>query len=478
MCLQQIPSCPSFLQMFATGCILLPSALANAQEVPEGFDRVLSCHPGLHGVLEGGPVLVRSGKGGGVSNFGSFNVETIQDNGPTSNRLDLVLVCDGYQQSEIGAFAPRATAALEELFDYEPFTSYRIFFNAHRVDVISTDSGVDNDPTEGIARNTALDMAFWCGGTERLLCVNVQKAWDAAMNAPDVDQIFAVANSTKYGGAGYPGNDIGTFSSNNASSLQVAIHELGHSLGNLADEYSYGGRSTWPGGEPSAANVSTNTSAQMESLKTKWHLWLGFNQSGLGEHSTFEGANYSEFGIYRPTANSMMRELNQPFNMPSRETLIIEFQKVVNFLEAASPNSTNAPWDAALSVTCLEPLHGLEYQWFLNGSVIAGIDSNTLDLSTLPDRQPGDAVSVVVTDQTTMVRDEAARASFMRETRSWTVDASTGSPADLNGDGSVDGADMGILLAIFGSAGPFGDLDGSGSVNGGDIGMLLSAWTG
>ena len=48
--------------------------------------------------------------------------------------------------------------------------------------------------------------------------------------------------------------------------------------------------------------------------------------------------------------------------------------------------------------------------------------------------------------------------------------------ADLNQDGAVDGQDLGILLAGWGSAGP-GDLDGDGTVGGADFGILLSAFT-
>jgi hypothetical protein len=48
--------------------------------------------------------------------------------------------------------------------------------------------------------------------------------------------------------------------------------------------------------------------------------------------------------------------------------------------------------------------------------------------------------------------------------------------ADLNGDGQVDGIDLGILLAAWSSAGP-GDLNGDGVVDGVDLGVLLGAWT-
>ena len=49
---------------------------------------------------------------------------------------------------------------------------------------------------------------------------------------------------------------------------------------------------------------------------------------------------------------------------------------------------------------------------------------------------------------------------------------------DLNGDGAVDGADLGLLLAAWGSKGGDADLDGNGMVDGADLGLLLAAWTG
>ncbi|MBL9147918.1 MAG: hypothetical protein JNM94_04420 [Phycisphaerae bacterium] len=49
-------------------------------------------------------------------------------------------------------------------------------------------------------------------------------------------------------------------------------------------------------------------------------------------------------------------------------------------------------------------------------------------------------------------------------------------PADLNGDGVVNAADLGILLGAWGTSGP-GDLNGDGVVNAQDLGILLGAWS-
>lgn len=48
-------------------------------------------------------------------------------------------------------------------------------------------------------------------------------------------------------------------------------------------------------------------------------------------------------------------------------------------------------------------------------------------------------------------------------------------PADIDGSGTVDGADLGILLANWGQPGQ-GDIDGSGAVDGSDLGVVLAAW--
>ncbi|MBL9118856.1 MAG: hypothetical protein JNL80_02940 [Phycisphaerae bacterium] len=51
------------------------------------------------------------------------------------------------------------------------------------------------------------------------------------------------------------------------------------------------------------------------------------------------------------------------------------------------------------------------------------------------------------------------------------------SPADLDGNGVVSGADLAMLLAGWGNPGP-SDLDGSGTTDAADLAMLLAAWSG
>lgn len=49
-------------------------------------------------------------------------------------------------------------------------------------------------------------------------------------------------------------------------------------------------------------------------------------------------------------------------------------------------------------------------------------------------------------------------------------------PGDFDGDGDVDGADMGQFFALWGTSDPAADYDGNGNVDGADFGMFLQYW--
>jgi hypothetical protein len=53
--------------------------------------------------------------------------------------------------------------------------------------------------------------------------------------------------------------------------------------------------------------------------------------------------------------------------------------------------------------------------------------------------------------------------------------APSSNPADLNGDGMIDAADLSLLLSNWGGSG-VGDIDGDGSVGAADLSALLAAW--
>ncbi len=119
-----------------------------------------------------------------------------------------------------------------------------------------------------------------------------------------------------WGGAGYPSNNLGIAAGQNDSAAQIAIHELGHSLGDLADEYTYGEPFTYTGPELSPVNVSIFDRDEQLANSRKWWRWMDASISGFdGPINSYEGGNYSVNGVYRPSNNSMMRSLGRQFNL-------------------------------------------------------------------------------------------------------------------------------------------------------------------
>jgi len=398
------------------------------------------------------------------------------------NRLDLVFVGDGYTAGEMGQYSADVANVVANFFAYEPFISYEPYFRVTRVDVVSPESGVDNDPTQGISRDTALDMGYWCSGIERLLCVNTTKAYNAAIDAgvPDIDQMLALANSSKYGGAGYSGSNLGTAAGQNSSAVQIAIHEMGHSLGNLADEYDYGGPQTYTGGEPSGPNSSLYTAAEQVAQERKWFRWVGATGDPRFDDpiGSYEGSSYSVFGVYRPSGNSMMRSLSRQFNQPSAESLILQIYRDVDPIDDATPTAAPVGSGETISVTPMRPVgHPLAVQWSVNGVPEPSLNGvELIEVDALGLAAGEHTVAVTVTDFTAMVRNEASRDLWMTQTRSWRLQIDCNSLADQNGDGVVDNGDISVFVARFLGGDPAADLNGDGILDSGDIGTFIEAF--
>ena len=455
----------------------LPFASYGADD-PHGLDTVYYDSVTEDGFFTGGKLQLPMEPMDGLIRAGVGEVTTLLNNGPSTNRIDIVFVGDGYLESELGSYASHANTAMAAFLGIEPFTEYQGLFNVHRVDVISNESGVDHDPY-GTYRDTAMDMAFWCSNIERLLCVSTSKAWGYANNVPSADVALAVANSSKYGGAGYTSANVATFSGANSAAADVAIHELGHSLGNLADEYHYGDGTTYSGSEPSARNASIYTATEMAASGTKWASWLGENDSEWdGLVDTFEGAVYAQYGIYRPTNNSMMRSLGRPFNQPSAESFIIEFYKIVDIIDDATPCCYLTDNDMVF-VDTVDIAHALTITWTLEDEVIDAFQNQLeVDLSELSLAGGNHILEVDVVDPTSWVRDEAARSTHMTGHSQWIVQVTAPTcPEDINGDEVVDVSDLLEIIDSWGTCATCdADINADGIVDVTDLLMVIDAW--
>ncbi|MCA9284096.1 MAG: hypothetical protein KDA22_02685 [Phycisphaerales bacterium] len=115
-----------------------------------------------------------------------------------------------------------------------------------------------------------------------------------------------------------------------------------------------------------------------------------------------------------------------------------------------------------------EPPEGTTFQWRRNGMPLS--DGNGVLGATTP--------TLVI--QGVSIRDHGAYdvvvANACGDDVSGTAWLTVTCFGDIDGNGSVDGVDLGLLLAAWGTNDAGADLDGSGSVDAADLAALIAAW--
>ena len=260
----------------------------------------------------------------------AWDSATIVSNGSTAQKLDIVFLGDGYTAAEMDLYHRDGERFADYLFtNGGPFADYKNFFNVHRVDVISNQSGVDNT-CQGIFVDTALDTGYYPTDIDcRILYTySNSKVYAAAVSAPAADAIIIITNSSLYGGAaGYGG--YGVFY-RGSDGPEVMVHELGHSLGFLADEYFTPG-TTYTGIEPFERNATTNTNR----ATLKWNKWINpstpvpSTAAAPDKPGLYQGCRYNQSGIYRPTYASKMQFLYAPYERVNYEAML---DRIMNFI--------------------------------------------------------------------------------------------------------------------------------------------------
>src|ERR1044071_9906075 len=279
-------------------------------------------------------------------------VETIINNGSAANRVDIAILGDGYTAADMQKYKTDVQNAMNLFFNNEPFHEYRNFFNVHRIDVVSNQSGADHpERIPALFVDTALDATYNCSGIQRLICVNTGKVFTILGNSVSPAQrdiVLIIVNDSEYGGSG----GSVAVASTHPDVLELILHELGHSFGFLADEY--GGppppscNNTF---EPSEANATKVTDRAL----IKWNHWIDANTpiptltAVDGVPGLYQGAVYCDAGLYRPTYGSRMRFLGRPYEQINTEQLIRRIYNFVSPIDASEPNVSDITLTTAQS---------------------------------------------------------------------------------------------------------------------------------
>ena len=127
--------------------------------------------------------------------------EKIHDSGNYKNKMDLVIIPDGYTADEMEKFQKDAVRFRDYLLDCAPFSEHKKNINVWSVNLPSRESGTDK-PTKDQWKKTALNTSFNTFGSQRYLTTYDHFALREAAAVTPYDLIFILVNDKLYGGGG------------------------------------------------------------------------------------------------------------------------------------------------------------------------------------------------------------------------------------------------------------------------------------
>ncbi len=159
----------------------------------------------------------------------------IQKNGPPAEKVDFLILGDGYTAAERGKFEKDARRLTEILFSVTPFKEHRSDFNVWGLCPAAEESGVSR-PSTGVHRRSPVGATYDAFGSERYVLTFENRAFREAASFAPYDHVEILTNSKTYGGGGIF-NLYSTVAADSLWSPYVFVHEFGHHFAGLADEY-------------------------------------------------------------------------------------------------------------------------------------------------------------------------------------------------------------------------------------------------
>ena len=281
-------------------------------------------------------------------------------NGPSENRLDFVLMGEGYQITEMAAFAKLAADVPDVFERNEVFGEYYSYLNFLRADLVSADNGVDG---YGRDYDTALNgktLGTFAGH------VGIDRTAVRTMLREMPEQDGQAIVFAKLGILGTGGGGVATIGGRNMATM---IHEIGHSFGGLSDEYT-----TPQSGRDKSAKPSRNTNiaTSEDPEESPWSHFLKAKVRGVGMHPG--GAQFVK-GAWRPTAAKCSMAAGGTFCPVCREEIVLRIYSYCDPIDAAvpEPHTFDGKEDLpvgrrglSFEVTVLQPTtHELEVDWWV-----------------------------------------------------------------------------------------------------------------
>lgn len=259
--------------------------------------------------------------------------------------INLVFMGDGFTDRLIadGTYDNIMHTAMEALFSYEPYKSFRHYFTCHKINVVSKDETI----AEG--HDTALKVTLspnstQADGDNQKVINHLLETLGLPESAMDNTIAFVIVNATSRHGTCHLFNqtefspDGGGFTVAYCSLSDfrnTVLHEGSHGFAKLDDEYVNNGVMTDNDRDVyeyfyKPMGWFKNVDITNDPNEIKWSHFLSDSRYASDDIGIFEGAAYCAVGAYRPSVNSMMNASynGYGFNAPSREAIYHRIHKI------------------------------------------------------------------------------------------------------------------------------------------------------
>lgn len=347
-----------------------------------------------------------------------YQVDTLYKTGSQDNRIDVVILGDGFTEAEMPKFEAEAKKFADFFRSYHPYDRYRDYFNFFAIRTPSKESGITNPGTAGDAypdqpvetKETFFGVSF--GKLyQRLLYVTKREIYldVLATHFPAYDLVILLANTQYYGGAGGTGGAIFSLQENWDN---VGVHEVGHALTDLADEY-------WQEPYGLYSREGPNITTDSSETTVRWKNWLNFPPIGVYRH----GLQGEAARWYKPAQGTcLMEDMNKSYCAVCREAVVESILGLVNPVDRVEPDTAsiiNVEKQVTFKLVLLNPdPNSLEVEWCLNGKRIS---RDTDELILKPDQvTDGSILTATVFDSTAMSRRDGVK-NMRRKTIRWSL---------------------------------------------------------
>lgn len=170
-----------------------------------------------------------------------FKTTKLIDNGAPQNKVDLVILGDGYSKHDMEKFRSDAKHFAEALLGTSPFKERRKDFNVWTIEVESGQSGIDI-PDKNVWKDNTLGTTYNTFGSARYVLTEENRRLRDIASAVPYNAIAILINDSRYGGGGIYNLYETCFTQSDAKGQEwqmdyVFVHEFGHSFAGLGDEY-------------------------------------------------------------------------------------------------------------------------------------------------------------------------------------------------------------------------------------------------